>query len=92
MLIGAPLGELGEILEDLGRIGMEDVRAIAMDEDPRVIKRIKGIAGDVRPPVDEQDARTVFAGKALGQHAAGETRRQRSGSRTSPDQAVSAAV
>ena len=74
MLIGTPLGELGEILEDLGRIGMEDVRSIAMDEDPRVIKRVKGIAGDMRPPVDEQDARTVFAGEALGQDAAGESR------------------
>jgi len=74
MLIGSPLGELREILEDLGRIGMEDVRAILMDENSGVIKPIKGITGNMRPPVDQQDARTVFAGQALGQHAAGESR------------------
>jgi hypothetical protein len=74
MLIGTPLGELGEVLDDLGRIGMEDVWTIPMDENPRVIKRIKRIAGDMRPPVDEQDASTIFAGEALGQHAAGESR------------------
>ena len=53
---------------------MEDVRSIPMDENACVIKRVKGIAGDVRPPVDEQDARAVFASEALGQHTAGESR------------------
>src|SRR4051794_846811 len=73
MLVGTPLGELRQVLEDLGRVGMEDMRTIAMDENPRVIKGVKGVAGNMRSPVDEQDARAVFAGQALGQHAASES-------------------
>jgi hypothetical protein len=52
---------------------MEDVRSIAVNEDPRIIKRVKSIASNMGPPVDEQDARTVFAREALGQDAAGES-------------------
>ncbi len=72
VLVGAPLGELGQVVEDALRVGVEDVRAVRVDQDAVVVVVVVGIAADVGAPVDEQDLLAGLRGQALGQHAAGE--------------------
>ena len=55
VLVGAPAGEARQIGEDLLAVGVEDVRAVAMDQDPVLVRRVEGVAGDMRPPVAEED-------------------------------------
>ncbi len=73
MLVRAPLGELGEIVDDALGIGMEDVRAVAVDQHAGFVVMIVGIAADVRPAIDHQHALVQPGRQPLGQHAAGET-------------------
>ncbi len=72
MLVGPPCGELRQIVDDLVRIGVEDVRPILVDQDARLVEMVVGVAADMRPPVDDQHVRVVLAGQPLGDHRAGE--------------------
>ena len=50
---------------------MEDVRAVAMDEDAGAIEVVKGIAADVVALVDKQNPFSHRARKPFREHAAG---------------------
>ena len=72
VLIGPPLGELRQVVEHALRVGVEDVRPVAMHQHAGLVEVVVGIAADVVAPVDDQHAPVELAGKPLGQHAAGE--------------------
>ncbi len=72
VLVGPPLGEARQVVDDALSIGVEDVRPVAMDQHARFVVIIVGVAADVRPPVDDQHALVQPGGQTLGQHAAGE--------------------
>ena len=67
MLVRPPLGELRQVVDDLVAVGVEDVRPVLVIEDPGVVGLVIGIAADVRPPVDQQDARAVLARQPLSE-------------------------
>ncbi len=71
MFVGTPLGELREVIDDALGVGVEDVRAVAVDQHAGLVVVVVGIAGDMRAPVDHQHALVQPRGKALGKHAAG---------------------
>lgn len=71
MLEGHPFGEAGKILDDTLGVGVEDVRAVAVDEDAVGVGFVVGVAADVGALVDDQDL-LASAGQALGDRAAGE--------------------
>src|SRR3546814_12642479 len=66
MLIRPPLRKAREIIENLCRIGMENMRAILMNEDDRGVKAIMRIASDEGAANDSQHllARPAEAGSA----------------------------
>ena len=68
MLIRAPLGELGEIVDDLVRIGVEDVRPILVDQHPRLVEMVIGVAGDMGALVDDEHVRAMLARQPLSEH------------------------
>jgi hypothetical protein len=72
LLVRAPLGELRQVVEDVGRVGVEDVRAVRMNQHARVVVPVVGVAADVRPLVHQQHALAQDGSQPLGQHAAGE--------------------
>ena len=74
MLIPAPLGELRQVIEDVARVGVEDVRPVFVDEDARLVVVVVGVARDVVAAVHDEDFFVANARQALGQHAAGKTR------------------
>src|SRR3546814_3320875 len=53
MLIRPPLRKASEIIENLCRIGMENMRAILMNEDARGVQAIMRIASDVGAAIDQ---------------------------------------
>ena len=56
VLVGPPLGELRQVLEDVGRVGVEDVRPVGVDQDAGVVVAVVGVAADVRALVDDEHA------------------------------------
>ena len=72
VLVGAPLGEPRQVLEDLARVGVEDVRPVLVDEDAVLVVVVVGVAADVRPLVDDQDLLAGACRQPLREHAAGE--------------------
>ena len=48
MLVGTPIRELREMVEDLLRIGMEDVRPVLVDQQAGIVVAVIGVAADVR--------------------------------------------
>ena len=73
MLVRPPLGELRQVIDDLLAVGVEDVRPVFVVEDAGLVGLVIGIAADVRPAVDQQDARAVLARQPLGKDGAGKT-------------------
>ena len=53
---------------------MEDVRAVAVDEDARLVEMVIGVAADMRPPIDHQHPLAGIRRQTLGHHRAGEAR------------------
>ena len=72
VLVRPPLGELRQVLEDVGRVGVEDVRPVGMDEDAGVVVAVVRVAADVRALVDDEHALAEDVGEPFGEHAAGE--------------------
>lgn len=60
------------IVEDLARIGAEDVRPILVNQHPRVVVVIVGVPADVWASIEQQDPLVRLSCQAFGQHAAGE--------------------
>ena len=67
MLVGAPLRELRQVLEDVGRIGVKDVRPVGMNQYAHVVVAVVGIAADVRTLVDDEHALAEHVGEPLGE-------------------------
>ena len=70
MLIGPPRREGRQIAKDLRRIGMEDVRTIAVDQMACPIDFVIGIAAEVGSAINQQHGLAKLAGQALRQHTA----------------------
>ena len=73
MLIGPPFGELRQIGEYLGRIGVEDMRPILVDEDPAIVDAVKGITGNMGATINDQNTLSCIVGKPLGHDRAGKS-------------------
>lgn len=71
MLVGHPFREAGEVIHHALGVGVEDMRAVAVDENAVGVGFVVGVAADVGALVDDQDLVTG-AGEAFGDHAAGE--------------------
>src|SRR4051794_5657074 len=54
MLIRPPGGEPRQVLVDVARVGVEDVRAVLVDQHTGLVIVIVGVAGDVRALVADQ--------------------------------------
>ena len=72
VLVRPPLGELRQVIDDLFAVGVEDVRAVFVIENPGLVGLVIGIAADVRTAVDQQHPRAVLARQPLGKDRAGE--------------------
>ena len=72
MLVRPPLGEPRQVLEDVARVGVEDVRPVLVDEDAGVVVVVVGVAADVRALVADQHLLAGVGGEPLGEVAAGE--------------------
>ena len=62
------------MIEDLLGVGMEDVRAVLVDQQAVIVVAVVGIAADVRAAVDEEDALVALARETFRENAAGEAR------------------
>jgi hypothetical protein len=60
VFIGTPFRETGKPLEDTLRIGMEDMRAVGMDEYSVGIIGVVGIPANVRTLVKDNSAMSGF--------------------------------
>ena len=74
MLIRPPLREPRQVLVDLARIGMEDVRPVLVHEHARLIGMIVGIARDMRPAIADQHLLARIAREAFSEHTSGVAR------------------
>ena len=73
MLVESPLRELREMIEDHLRVGVKDMRPIAMDEDARIVVVVVCVAADVGSAIDQHNA-LVAAGSDLARdHASGKS-------------------
>ncbi len=67
VLVGPPLGESREVLEDRVGIGVKQVRPESVHQNAVAVGMVVGIAGDMIAPVDDQDI-APCAGQPLGDH------------------------
>ena len=74
MLVAAPLRELREVIKNLARVRVENVRAVFVDQDARLVVMVVGVARDVVAAVHDEDLLVANARQPFGQDAAGETR------------------
>ena len=56
VLVGTPEGEGRKVFEDFARVGVEDVRAVAVDEDAGIVVAVVGVSADVRAAVERLGA------------------------------------
>ena len=73
MLVGPPVGELRQVIEDRLTVGVEDVRPVLVDQDAGPVINIIGIAADMRPTVDQKHLFVTLARKPFGDDAAGKS-------------------
>src|SRR5579863_909235 len=74
MFVRAPRSERRQILDDPRARRMKDVRAVQVDADTALIKRIVGVPRDMRSRVDDQDGGVELARKPFGDGRSGEAR------------------
>jgi hypothetical protein len=70
VLVEAPFRELGEVIEDRLRVGVEDVRAVLVHQDAGFVVAIVGVAADMVAPVDHENPLVALAREAFCQNAA----------------------
>ena len=71
MFVRPPFGEPGQVIPHVLRIGVEDMRAIAGDQDPGRVLLVISVARDVVAAVDQQHALARLRRQPLRQHRAG---------------------
>ena len=59
------------MIEDLLGVGVEDMRAVLVDQEPGFVVAVVGVAADMRAPVDDEDALAALARETLRENAAG---------------------
>ena len=74
MLVGTPFSELAQILKDALRVGVEDVRAVLVDQNAVVVIMVIVIAADVVELINDKNLLIRLACQPLRKHAAGKTR------------------
>ena len=84
VLVRAPLGEARQVGRDLVRVGVEDVRPVAVDEDAVLVVVVEGVAADMRAAVDQQHALARPRPPAARPARCRQSRRRRSDSRSPP--------
>ena len=72
MLIRTPGGELRQVVVDVARIRVEDVRPVLVYEQARFVVVIVGVAADVRPAIADEHLLARVGGEPLGNRCAGE--------------------
>src|SRR5439155_8057054 len=71
VLVLPPFSEAREVIKYFFAIGVEDVRAVFVDENASIVKMVVGVSSNVRPAIDQQHLLARTARDPLGQHAAG---------------------
>jgi hypothetical protein len=74
VLILTPLRETRQILEDVLRVGVEDVRPVTVNQNAGVVVVIVGIARDVRTAINDEHFLVRVARQTFGQHTSCVTR------------------
>src|SRR5512138_3313900 len=74
MLVRPPLGELREVIDDLFAVRVEDVRTVLVIQDSSLVRLVIGIAADMLPPIDQQDARAMLACQPFREDGTGKAR------------------
>jgi hypothetical protein len=72
MLVSSPFSKLGEILFDMWRIRVKDVRSIPMHQHPGTVQLVEGIAADMRTLVDDKNG-SPMRRESFSNHCAGES-------------------
>src|SRR5215210_931393 len=70
VLVPAPFGEVGEVIYDAPRVGVEDMRPVAVYQDAVLVVLVICVPPDVGAPVDHVDP-LARARQTLGNDAAG---------------------
>ena len=70
VLVVPPPGEPGKPVKDLFVIGVEDMGAVLVDQHPRLVRTVIGIAANVVPPLQHQDPFPLIR-QSAGGHGAG---------------------
>ena len=73
MLVRPPLCELRQVIENGCAVGVEDVRAVLVNEDSGLVISVVGIAADMMPAIDHKHLFVTLARKPFGNNAPGET-------------------
>src|SRR4051812_33465053 len=73
MLILPPLREPPEVVEDLLGVRVEDVRAVAVNQDAVIVVAIVRVPTDVVSAIDNQNLFVEAVGEPFGQDTPGET-------------------
>ncbi len=71
VLVAPPLRILGQVLKDPLVIGVENVGAVFVDEDTRLIQAVVGVAAHVVPALQDKDIFTAPAGQLPSHHRPG---------------------
>src|SRR5690349_22605416 len=54
VLVGSPFGELGQVIENFGGIGVKDMWTVAMNQNTGVVQAVVGVTADVVSSVDDE--------------------------------------
>src|SRR4051812_47510430 len=73
MLIRAPGGEAREVIENLFRVRVKDMRPVFVDEDPGRVVFIVSVSADVIAAVTKQNGFSQATAEPFREHASGET-------------------
>src|SRR5205085_187589 len=73
MLVRPPFGELRQIVDHLLAVGVEDVRAVLVVENPGLVRLVVSVAADMVAPIDEKDSRAMLRRQPFSKNGAGKT-------------------
>ena len=79
VLVVPPLGEAGEVVEHPLVVGVEDVGAVLVDEHPRLVQAVIGVAADVVPALQHQHPQVSPLRQLPGGDRPGEARAHNQG-------------